>query len=148
MVADEDGHLRVTCVRSLSLTRLCCCTNTSKYWSLDLLHVNISIRWSLLDTMADHRHCYRIQNITLLLQVYNAKTRHQKTGPWKRNRFSNGDSSLWESTVQCPHRLSPTLRKRRDWFPTPSQRAASKAFKAVNISPLLPPQSYLISVRS
>ena len=45
MVADEDGHLRVTYVHSLSLTRgLCCCTNTSKYWSLSLLHVNISIR--------------------------------------------------------------------------------------------------------
>ena len=55
---------------------------------------------------------------------------------------------MGEHSTQCPHRLNPTLRKRRDRFPTPSQRAAGKASKAVNISPLLPPQSSLMSVRS
>ena len=55
---------------------------------------------------------------------------------------------MGEHSSQCPHRLNPTLCKRKDWFPAPSQRAAGKASKAVNISPLLPPQSSLMSVRS
>lgn len=146
MVADEVGHLRIP-RRSLNLTRLSCCTNTVKYWSLDLLHVHTSpsgracqIPWQIT-SITEYRasHCYSrfiMQRLDTRIQDLEKETDFPvATHLYGRAQF----------TVSTQTELHPAQKERP--LPRPSQRVAVEASKAVSISSSTS-QSRLISVRS
>ena len=99
--------------------------------------------------MASHQHCYRMQSITLLFQVIMQRLDTRIQDLEKETDFPMATHLYGRAqfTVSTQTELHPA-QKERPLPKTITKGCSGKASKAVSISPLLPPQSCLISVRS